>query len=144
MKGDAPAGQIGIFNELTQVYDVYNLRRRTLRIPYCRTRQYKQTFFPFALHQWNLISNDVNLDQSVKQFKSYLKKMDKPKKNILFYYGKRKLNIYHSRIRMGCSALNGHLSMLLHVKDNPKCECGFAVETPRHYFIDCPLYAGPR
>ena len=54
------------------------------------------------------------------------------------------LSVHHARIRMGCSNLNSHLSLIIHVKDSPACSCGFPVESPKHYFLDCPLYAWPR
>ena len=45
---------------------------------------------------------------------------------------------------MGCSLLNGHISLLMHLSDDPSCRCGFAVESPKHYFLEYPDYAGPR
>ena len=45
---------------------------------------------------------------------------------------------------MGCSLLNSHVSLLMHLTDDPSCICGSAVESPTHYFFECPLYAGPR
>ena len=45
---------------------------------------------------------------------------------------------------MGCSLLNGHLSKMLHVIEDPKCECGFPIESLRHYFLECPRYTGPK
>ena len=32
----------------------------------------------------------------------------------------------------------------MHVIDSSKCDCGFHNETPRHYFLECPLHAGSR
>ena len=45
---------------------------------------------------------------------------------------------------MGCSGLNAPLCLLLHVIDDPSCACGNPVESPRHYFLECPLYSRPR
>ena len=45
---------------------------------------------------------------------------------------------------MGCSRLNLHLCRFLHVTNNASCNCGFHLESPKHYFIDCPLFAVPR
>ena len=45
---------------------------------------------------------------------------------------------------MGCSNLNSHLTLMLHVKNDSSCRCGFNIESPKHYFLNCPLYAGPR
>ena len=55
-----------------------------------------------------------------------------------------KISAVHARLRMGCSALNSHLSLILHVKDNPGCVCGAGIESPTHFFLQCPLYQGPR
>ena len=30
------------------------------------------------------------------------------------------------------------------MKENPSCLYGHALESPKHYFLECPLYAGPR
>ena len=32
----------------------------------------------------------------------------------------------------------------MHVIDNPNCTCGNIIESPKHFFLKCPLYAGPR
>ena len=44
---------------------------------------------------------------------------------------------------MGYSGLNGHLA-LINVKENSYCTCNNVIESPRHYFLECPLYAGSR
>ena len=54
------------------------------------------------------------------------------------------LSVYHAHLRMGCSSLNAHLCLILHVIDSPKCACGNNLESPGHFFLECPLYAGPR
>ena len=45
---------------------------------------------------------------------------------------------------MGCSALKGHLFHFLKVIDTPQCACGFYLESPDHYFLNCPLFAAHR
>ena len=45
---------------------------------------------------------------------------------------------------MGCSALNSHLSLILHVQDNPGCASGKKIESPSHFFLHCPFYHGQR
>ena len=144
LSGDASAGLINIFAELTINNEYYNLRNNQIRVPYCRTTQYKNSFFPFAINIWNSLPNYLKECNTLKQFKSKLKKIENIKKNLLFYFGERKIAIHHARIRMGCSLLNSHISILMHLTDNPSCSCGLVVESPKHFFIDCPLYAGPR
>ena len=62
----------------------------------------------------------------------------------MFKYGPREPQIVLSRIRMGCSALNGHLHHFLKVLDKPDCMCGFQSESPSHYFFHCHMYAAQR
>ena len=50
----------------------------------------------------------------------------------------RHINITLARIRMQCSELLYHLYQN-HVADSPNCPCG-VMETPEHYFFDCPLH----
>ena len=45
---------------------------------------------------------------------------------------------------MGCSSLNSHLTIFLHVLNDPSGACGFNMETPKHYFLHCPIHVGPR
>ena len=47
-------------------------------------------------------------------------------------------------MRMGCSPLRSHLCLLLHVIPNSNCDCGFLIESPKHFFLEYPLYAGER
>ena len=57
--------------------------------------------------------------------------------------GKRKLNIYHAQIQMGCSPLNSNLHNN-HVLDAPCCTCGSQCENAKHNFLHCPLYIWAR
>ena len=62
-----------------------------------------------------------------------------PVPNPLYWYGKRKLNIKHSRICMGRSSLNAHLSRH-HYLDTPQCACGDPYKDPFHHLCACPRY----
>ena len=142
---DAPVNLLNIFDDITgnQNRGVnYDLRSTQLRIPFCKTKQYKNSFFPYGIKLWNLLPNGSKTKPTLLSFKSHLKKKEKPKK--LYYFGNRKLSVHHAKIRMGCSNLNSHLSLIIHVKDSPACSCGFPVESPKHYFLNCPLHARPR
>ena len=91
---------------------------------------------------WNSLPENIKFSKNLNIFKSKLIKKDK--KRSLFQYGPRHLQLLLARIRMGCSALNGHLFHFLKVLDRPDCECGFHIESPHHYFLSCPLYAAHR
>ena len=61
------------------------------------------------------------------------------------YYsaGKRRMNIFHTRLRLGSSTLNAHLHpMGLHPSSS--CGCGHQVESTQHFLLHCPQFANPR
>ena len=69
--------------------------------------------------------------------KSYLYR-SLPNKISYFYMYSRRINITLARIRMQCNELLYHLYQN-HIADSPNCPCG-VIETPEHYFFDCPLH----
>ena len=129
-------------------YNVKSVRSQQLRprnnipTPLCKTKLYRSSFFPFAIKLWNSLDDNSKNAPTLSIFKSYLKIKDKPRK--IFYYGERMMNVLHARMRMGCSPLRSHLCLLMHVIDNSNCDCGCEIESPRHYFLECPIHNGPR
>ena len=109
VEGDAPVGLTNTFDNLTSSYSSYNLRNNNLKIPRCKTTRYRNSFFPFAIRNWNFLKIEIRNSKSLKQFKQNVKNIEKPKKNLLFYQGERLTSILHARIRIGCSSLNRHL-----------------------------------
>ena len=82
----------------------------------------------------NSVKNSPTLEIFKKQIKPYREH------NVLYYYGRRWLNIHHARLRLGCSKLNYDLCYNLRVKDSPTCSCGHRFETAEHFLISCPSY----
>ena len=91
---------------------------------------------------WNNLDKKFKSVPSLSLFKSNIKSGEKPRK--IFINEERFINVMHSRLRMGCSPLKSHLCLIMHVIDDSTCECGALIESPRHYFLECPLYTGPR
>ena len=87
---------------------------------------------------WNNLQNQFKQMLSLNNFKSSIR--NKPKRKEILYYGERWAMIHHSRIRLGCSLLKGHLFQNLHVIDDGQCNCGFEIESTKHFLLDCPLY----
>ena len=102
-----------------------------------RTTLYARSFMPSTINDWNELPLHVRNMNSLSSFKAYLSS-SKPKSNKLYYYGKRWLQVIHTRLRTGCSTLFHHLFMK-NIVDSPLCRCG-SVETTQHFFFDCSRY----
>ena len=92
----------------------YNLRNaQNLRNIRTRTSSYYNSFLPSTLRQWNNLSIETRQLNSLKSFKWFLKK-DKSSVPKYYYFGKRKAQILHTRLRTGCSSLNLDLFVKKH------------------------------
>ena len=115
----------------------HNLRNsHNVKLIKTRTETFKKSFIPSAIKLWNTLPEN---ERSIEAIKAKLK--FEPIE--LYNYGKRKLNVIHSQMRMLCSKLNSHL-FSLHVIDLPRCNCGFNEEDNNHFLLECPLYADIR
>ena len=104
--------------------------------PQCRTKSYKDSFFPTVLDLWNKLYNDTRNIQSLSSFK--IKLNENVDKSPSFYsIGSRSLNIGHCQLRNEASSLNHHL-FKSHLSDT--CACGNATENNFHYYYVCPLF----
>ncbi len=52
-----------------------------------------------------------------------------------YYYGKRHLNVLHTKLRLGCSDLNFDKS-LIGISNTDECSCG-EIENAEHFLLDC-------
>jgi hypothetical protein len=73
--------------------------------PQCRTKSYKNSFFPTVLDLWNKLDNDTRNVQSLSSFKIKLNK-DVDKSPSFYSIGSRSLNIWHCQLRNEASSLN--------------------------------------
>lgn len=120
----------------------YSLRNANdIQTVLARTSQYYSSFLPSAIREWNNLPSDSRNSDSVQSFKQNLNvaKLLVPK---YFYFGERKLQVLHTRLRTKCSSLN-HDLFLKRVTDTPLCRCG-SVENTQHYFMNCYLYRAQR
>ena len=87
----------------------YNLRRpNNLRNITCRTSLYSASFLPSVINDWNSLADDTKNAESLTAFK-YRLNMDKPCPRRLYFFGERKIQVIHARLRNRCSSLNEHL-----------------------------------
>jgi hypothetical protein len=121
----------------------YGLRNRgQLDIPRTRIQAHSNSFYPVTTREWNEVPHDVKMSPSFNAFKNRLAKAGE-KANPLYYLGKRRSEVNHTRLRMGCSALKKHLHRL-NIVDSPTCACTLEDEDQYHYLFVCPLYAAHR
>jgi hypothetical protein len=147
MTGLAPETLLDKIPNRVEARTRYRLRNRgDLEVPFTRLVTYTQSFFPTAARLWNELSNAIVNSPSVAAFKhNYLKATPRPKANPLTYRGERRIAVYHSRMRVGCSGLNADLCRELHVLDSAACTCPSGVdETADHFLLHCEKYRAER
>ena len=121
----------------------YNVRsKNNISEVYARTNLYSNSFIPAAIREWNKLPLSFRNSEDVVSFQSKLNK-DRPKINELYYLGNRKVNVIHSRIRMGCSQLNQDMYKI-GVMSSPTCACGISSENAYHYFFECSRFTRER
>jgi hypothetical protein len=122
----------------------YPLRNRdNLDVPRTRIGAHTKSFFPMTTKDWNELPNETKDAPTFKSFKRRVERGSKPT-NSLYYHGKRRPSVHHTRMRMGCSGLRKHLHDRIHVVDSPTCACGTEDEDPYHFLFVCPIYAAHR
>ena len=101
------------------------------------TSLHMNSFIPSTISLWNSLPVEAKTIDTVSGFKTYLKS-DNPKQNNLFYYGKRRSQVIHTRLRNECSSLNHHL-FVKNIVPSSLCVCG-SQETTYHFLLVCPLF----
>ena len=120
----------------------YNLRNSNdLQTIRTNTSLYYNSFLPSTLREWNKLPTEIRQLPTLNSFK-YSLSQDKQKVPKHYYYGTRKAQILHMRLRTGCSSLNLDL-FLKNITDSPLCRCG-SIENSQHYFFHCRFYEVPR
>ena len=118
----------------------YALRNRgQLDIPPTRIQAHTNSFYPATTRDWNELAQDIKLAPSYSAFKRRQSKVG-DKANPLFFEGKRRSAVNHTRLRMGCSALKKHLHRL-EIVASPTCACSLEDEDTYHFLFVCPIYA---
>ena len=120
---------------LPQNEPTYNLRN--MRSVPSRTQAHNTSFLPSTIRDWNSLPLHIRQSTSLSTFKQSLNST-LGKSSPLFNIGSRKGQIFHTRLRLGCSALNYDLHRRSLV-ESPLCQCG-AIETVDHFLLRCPNY----
>jgi hypothetical protein len=146
LNGQAPRYLYDLLPQRPQRQGGRNLRsneNELLPVPFTRTETFRSSFVPFCIRLWNKLDKKLRDSPTLDSFKSALKGQ-KTERNKLYYFGKRLPAIHHARLRIGCSKLNAHLCLNLHVVPSPQCQCGSPLEDPTHFFFSCPALHAQR
>ena len=104
-----------------------------------RTNLYSESFLPSTVRQWNALSSDVSSLPSLSAFRRAIKThIEMIPTTFKSLQTNRPGQIYHTRLRLGCSSLNYDLfrrNLIL----SPRCSCG-QVETTEHFLLLCDKY----
>ena len=136
-----PAYLSALVPSLVSTVSRYGLRNsENLRVPFCRTQLYAQSFLPSVILEWNSLPLNVRSSESVDSFKHALNNTADPleKPPAYYYSGTRRAQVYHTRLRTNCSSLNLTLFQK-QITDSPLCHCGL-IESADHFFFRCPIY----
>ena len=137
-----------IVNGQTPAYlfeHVPNEAPRTLRAfipkaPLSKTQRYDNSFFPFCINHWNTLDNDIKHSSSIKNFKTNINNLIRPKPSSLCSgrnkYGMKLL----TQIRVEFSDLRDHRFDHKFNCVSPLCSCGVEDETSAHFLLCCPRY----
>ena len=118
----------------------HNLRNiNDLQTVHAKTQLYFNSFLPSVIREWNELPQPTRDSTSISFFKYRLDSITRETKPPSYYYeGKRLGQIYHTRLRTGCSSLNQHL-FPKNIVDSPLCDCG-SIEDTTHYLLNCTRY----
>ena len=119
----------------------YHRRRPHERvIPAHKTELYANSFIPSTTQLWNTLTQTILTNPSISLLKKYLSTND-TMIPIYYYFGTRKQQVKHCRLRLAISDLNYDL-FRRHLLEDPMCSCGYTAETSEHFLLHCrcPLY----
>jgi hypothetical protein len=119
----------------------YHFRNRPLLIaPLHRTDRYRKSFIPSCVKIWNHLPVDLCASASINSFKSNYKNTSFRSKTSSYSIGERRLNILHTRFRLGFTTLRRDLHTR-NIIPSELCHCLSDSESYIHYyFLKCPSY----
>ena len=116
----------------------YNLRNvQHSQTVHAYTQLYFNSFLPSVIREWNALSQTTRELSSMECFANQLNSDIIPPQK-LYFQGNRLAQIYHARLRTGCSTLRLHLYSK-NIIESPLCNCG-EIEDSFHFFFECNQY----
>ena len=86
----------------------------------------------------NTLPQTIQTNPSISLLKKYLSTND-TMVPMYYYFGSRKKQVKHCRLRLAISDLNYDL-FRRHLLEDSICSCGYTAETSEHFLLHCPLY----
>jgi hypothetical protein len=119
----------------------YNLRNSQDFVTIARrTEIYSKSVIPSSIKLWNELDPNIRDSETLSLFKNKINKLFENRQVPTFFkIGERTQSVYHARLRNRCSSLNADL-YYNHLRDSPRCDCGFEVENAEHFFFVCKRY----
>ena len=112
-----------LLQDLPTFYDTTrNVRNYTFTLPNSNHEYYDKSFVPASTQLWNDLPLEIRGLRSYKALKSKIKQMHANKVPKYFYYGKRTQNIFHTKLRLGCSDINFDKNLIGLIPNN-LCTC---------------------
>ena len=123
-------------NIIPKCHQSTRLRNNRLPTFHCRTKCFKNSFFPSTMNDWFNLDSTVRDSESIAIFK----------KRLLSFIGPIPSNVYNifdpiglkflTRLRLGLSHLNEHrFRHNFQECINPLCSCGLETENTSHYLL---------
>lgn len=130
----------------TEAGSNYHLRNSgIIRVPFCRTNQYKSSFLPCSIREWNELSQPMKNIPTLYSFKKQIKEtLFANKPNKLNQFGQKQANKHHTWLRLGLSPLRDHLYSFHIVEDNLCTFCSQGSETTSHFLFSCSNFTAQR
>ena len=143
VNGYSPAYLANSLPPLITDVNPYHRRRPHDRLaPQYDSAVYNNSFFPSTTRIWNTLPQHIQETTSISLFKKYLNRNDAAVP-VYYYYGMRKYQAIHCRLRHNMSNLNQDL-FSRHLTESPACACGNSRESAQHYLLTCSLYTDAR
>ena len=124
-----------------------SFRTRTNSVPiiYCRTDNYKNSFFPSALSDWFQLDAAIRISESIAIFKNRLLSFIRPMQSDVYNRFDPIGLKFLTHLRLDFSNLNEH-RFRHNFQDclNPLCSCSLQTEDTIHYLLHCHHFSQQR
>lgn len=133
----APACLTSLILQQVNAISRYNLRNSNgIQTIGAKTSLCYNSSLPSTIREWNNLPAEAKQNYLVKLLQTLPEEKDKQSVPKYYYYGNRKTQILHMRLRTGWSSLNLDFFFLKNISDSPMCCCG-STENAQHYLFHC-------